>query len=284
MKLKNAYAFEVTEGKIQPEKKDSLWEALRLTLEEPMIVAFTGGGGKTTAMFCLADELAGQGKRVIVTTSTHIFYPVDRIVAEAEDWKTVSDFIAGHKEHFSPLEGWVLVTGLPEREGKLKGMELTELEKLLSLCDVLLVEADGAKRLPIKIPAMKEPVIPKGTDAVIGCMGLDCIGEPWEKICFRHELAPRIFGSLTMKDRITPGDAARILTSTNGTRKGAESMEYRILMNKADDELQLSRAQAVAEDMGEQWAECCAAASFKESGQSANSKDKNAFTGKGLTR
>ena len=269
MKLKNAYAFEVSEGKIQPEKKDSLWEALRLTLVEPMIVAFTGGGGKTTAMFCLADELAGQGKRVIVTTSTHIFYPVDRIVAEAADWKTVSDFIACHKEYSSSLAGWVLVTGLPAGEGKLKGMELSELEKLLSLCDVLLVEADGAKRLPIKIPAMREPVIPKGTYAVIGCMGLDCIGEPWEKTCFRYELAPQVFGSQTVKERITPGDAARILTSTNGTRKGAESMVYRILINKADDELQLSSARAVAEDMGEQWAECCAAASFKESRHAA---------------
>ena len=267
MKLKNAYAFEVREENIQSEKKDSLWEALRLTLKEPMIVAFTGGGGKTTAMFCLADELAGQGKRVIVTTSTHIFYPADRIVAEAQDWKTVSDFIAGHKEHFSSLEGWVLVTGLPAGEGKLKGMELSELESLLSLCDVLLVEADGAKRLPIKIPAMKEPVIPKGTYAVIGCMGLDCIGEPWEKTCFRHELVPQVFGCQTMKGWITPGDAARILTSTNGTRKGAESMEYRMLINKADDELKLSRARAVAENLGGKWAECCAAASFKESGQ-----------------
>ena len=269
MKLKNAYAFEVSDGKIQPKKKDSLWEVLRLTLEEPVIIAFTGGGGKTTAMFCLADELAGQGKRVIVTTSTHIFYPVDRIVAEAADWKTVSDFIAGHKEHFSSLEGWVLVTGLPAKEGKLKGMELSELEKLLSLCDVLLIEADGAKRLPIKIPAMREPVLPKRTYAVIGCMGLNCIGEPWEKVCFRYELAPRVFGSETIKERITPGDAARILTSTNGTRKGTDSMEYRILINKADDKLQLFRAQAVAEAMGEQWAECCAAACFQESGQDA---------------
>nr|WP_314458907.1 selenium cofactor biosynthesis protein YqeC [uncultured Clostridium sp.] len=269
MELKNAYAFEVSDGKIQPKKKNSLWEALRLSLKEPMIVAFTGSGGKTTAMFSIADELAGQGKRVIVTTSTHIFYPVHRIVAKAADWKTVSDFIAGNKEHFSSLTGWVLVTGRPAEEGKLKGMDLSELEKLLSLCDVLLVEADGAKRLPIKIPAMREPVLPKRTYAVIGCMGLNCIGEPWEKVCFRYELAPQVFGSQTMKERITPGDAARILTSTNGTRKGAESMEYRILINKADDELQLFRAQAVAEAMGEQWAGCCAAASFKESGQAA---------------
>lgn len=262
MELKNVYAFEGSHGKIRLKKKNSLWEALRLSLEEPMIVAFTGGGGKTTAMFSLADELAGQGKRVIVTTSTHIFYPDDRIVAEAADCKTVSDFITAHKEHFSSLAGWVLVTGLPGKEGKLKGMELSELEKLISLCDVLLVEADGAKHLPIKIPAMREPVLPKGTYAVIGCMGLNCIGEPWEETCFRFELAPQVFGSQTMKERITPGAAARILTSTNGTRKGAESMEYRILINKADDELQLSHAQAVAEAMGEQWAEYCAATSF----------------------
>ena len=64
------------------QKKDSLLEAFAIPLQEHMILAFTGGGGKTTAMFSLADELAAQGKRVIVTTSTHIFYPTDRVVAE----------------------------------------------------------------------------------------------------------------------------------------------------------------------------------------------------------
>ena len=214
-------------------------------------------------MYCLANELAGQGKRVIVTTSTHILRPLHRVVAEAADCKTVNDFITAHKET-SSLAGWVLVTGLSAEEGKLKGMELSELERLTMLCDVLLVEADGAKRLPIKIPGMEEPVLPEGTHAVVGCMGLNCIGEPWEEKCFRFELAHQVFGNQTMSQRITPSDAARILTSTDGTRKGANSMEYRILINKADDKTQLSLAQAVAEAMGKQWAQHCAVTSFSD--------------------
>jgi len=266
MILKSAYAIDVSDGILRLEKKDSLWEALGITLKEPMILAFTGGGGKTTSMYCLADELSAQGKRVIVTTSTHILRPADRIVTESADCKTVSDFITSHKELFS-LSGWVLVTGLSDEEGKLKGMELSELERLAQLCDVLLVEADGAKRLPIKIPKINEPVLPGTTHVVIGCMGLNCIGEPWEEICFRYELTPQVFDGQTRSGRITPADAAKILTSTNGTRKGVKSMEYRILINKADDEKLLSSAQAVADAMGKQWAKYTAVTSFIEKDQ-----------------
>ena len=37
----------------------------------PGVIAIVGGGGKTTLMYCLADELKRRGK-VIVTTTTHI--------------------------------------------------------------------------------------------------------------------------------------------------------------------------------------------------------------------
>ncbi|MDK2967944.1 selenium cofactor biosynthesis protein YqeC [Lacrimispora sp.] len=278
MELKSVYAFEESDGKIKLKKKNSLWEALRLSIKEPEIIAFTGGGGKTTAMFSLAEELAGCGKRVIVTTSTHIYRPVDRIVAEAADYKTVSDFLTINKEHFSTPAGWILVTGQPAGEGKLKGMELAELEKLVQLCDVLLVEADGAKCHPIKIPRTGEPVLPKKTYAVIGCAGLTCIGEPWEEACFRYELAPCIFGCLTMEDRISPDAISQILTSINGTRKGAESMEYRILFNQADSDVRLLYAQAAAETMGKQWAQYCAVTSFH------TNDNANTGTGKGQTR
>jgi probable selenium-dependent hydroxylase accessory protein YqeC len=157
-------------------------------------------------------------------------------------------------------------------------MELAELEKLVQLCDVLLVEADGAKCHPIKIPRTGEPVLPKKTYAVIGCAGLTCIGEPWEEACFRYELAPCIFGCLTMEDRISPDAISQILTSINGTRKGAESMEYRILFNQADSDVRLLYAQAAAETMGKQWAQYCAVTSFH------TNDNANTGTGKGQTR
>ena len=45
--------------------------ALRIQSKE--VVAFVGGGGKTSAMFRLADELVTQGRRVVTTTTTRIF-------------------------------------------------------------------------------------------------------------------------------------------------------------------------------------------------------------------
>lgn len=40
--------------------------------EKALTVAFTGGGGKTSLILGLAEIFSGQGKRVIVTTTTHM--------------------------------------------------------------------------------------------------------------------------------------------------------------------------------------------------------------------
>lgn len=259
---KSVYTVKNHQGKLGVTKRDSLWEALGFPLKEHMVISFTGGGGKTSSMFSLADELADMGKHVIVTTSTHIAYPEDREVVPADRAETVKKFLEGWKEWHSPGPGQVIVTGRSTPEGKLKAMALEEMEQLPDLGDVLLVEADGAKCLPLKIPRQGEPVLLKGTYGVIGCAGLDAIGSSWEEKCFRWELAKAAFGWQTENNLITPAQTARILKSRQGTRKGAESMEYRILLNKADNEDRLSQGIQVVECLGEEWTGRCVITSF----------------------
>ena len=93
-------------------------------------------------------------------------------------------------------------------------------------------------------------------------MGLDCIGRSWEEGCFRQELAHKIFGSQQKGGFITPEAAAKILISPYGTRKGTESMEYRILLNKADDKIRVSQAIDIIKAMGDAWAGNCVITSF----------------------
>lgn len=263
-------------------EKRTLWEALKLSVNRHRAIALTGGGGKTSVMFRLADELADMGKTVIVTTTTHIFNPPDRNVVEsgcasdAAKWlernarKTNISGENGNGERIGSGsaagngigsgigsgsgKGTVLVVGVPAADGKLKSLSLAETARLKGLADILLFEADGAKRLPIKVPKDGEPVIPDCTDAVIGCMGLNCIGGELEEFCFRTEQAAALLGVQKEPEghyshRITCSDAAKILTSESGTRKLVGGRDYRIVINKADDEELLAKAARIAKEL-----------------------------------
>lgn len=254
-------------------EKKSLWEALKLSTERHRVISLTGGGGKTSVMFRLADEMAGKGKTVIVTTTTHIFNPPDRNVVETDRAADVEAWLErrgrdADRQGSGRKKGTVLVAGLPAAEGKLKNMPLAEAARLKALADVLLIEADGAKRLPIKVPRDGEPVILDCTDVVIGCMGLDCIGGELEEYCFRTELAAGLLGVEKGQDghylhRITSSDAARILTSKDGTRKLVGGRDYRVILNKADDESLLRAAAETAKEMERRYPVPCAVSCFR---------------------
>ncbi len=59
-----------------------LSHALRMHPKE--VVVLVGGGGKTTLMFRLADELAVSGRRVVTTMTTRIF--VGQMLRAPRDW------------------------------------------------------------------------------------------------------------------------------------------------------------------------------------------------------
>ena len=53
----------------------------KLAERERRVISLVGGGGKTTTMYALAEIFREEGKKVIVTTSTHLQTPPEEIRA-----------------------------------------------------------------------------------------------------------------------------------------------------------------------------------------------------------
>ena len=146
-----------------------------LDLAGKELVSLAGAGGKTSLMFALAGELALAGQRVLVTTTTHIFRPPGEVVLEPDP--------ALDRERLSgrPMPGETIVLARGEKPTaggpKLFGPTAEEVDSLWldHVAEYVLVEADGAKRRPLKAPRAQEPVIPAQTTVYIGVIGLSAM-------------------------------------------------------------------------------------------------------------
>ena len=232
------------------EPENSLIDALGYIRPEkmPRIISFVGGGGKTTSMNQLAKELAARGFRVLVTTSTHILCPDEGQVCEVDQAVGILNTV---------WEGNLLTAGKPiGKECQAKGEKVSKfampeglddpevLKQLLNAADFILIEADGAQRHPIKVPASHEPVIIPQTGLVIACAGLSSVGKPFEDACFRYDVC----GGWLMRqaqDPVEPEDISLILMDGRGSRKNLEGRYYKIILNQADEEQDLEHAKQI---------------------------------------
>jgi molybdenum cofactor cytidylyltransferase len=223
-----------------------LADALGATRDE--VVAFVGGGGKTTAMFRLASEVVGKGERVITTTTTHIFAaqialaPVHVAAAEATH-ASISAALATH--------GHVLVIGATDAGSGRAGGVSVELFRSLrgwfpGVC--LVNEADGSRMRAFKAPAGHEPVIPVETTLVVPVVGADVIGKTLDDAnVHRPELVSALSGA-ALGTAITPEIVARVLAHPYGGRKGVPAgARVVVLINKVESLADQAPARETAE-------------------------------------
>lgn len=163
------------------------------------VTALIGGGGKTTLMNTLSEELRRRGT-VIVTTSTHIQRPERYPVLLAAEAAAVSAALAEHG---------VVCVAETGPEGKLSAPALP-FDVLSRLADFVLVEADGSKRLPLKAHAPHEPVIPACARRTVYVLGVDGFGCPVCQACHRPERYAALCGAQE-NDPVTPPMAAAVL-------------------------------------------------------------------------
>lgn len=200
-------------------------ELLQIDYEKYPVIAVVGGGGKTSLIFRLTDELLTRGKRVIITTTTHM--------AGESELPFVRGGNAARVKETLDREGYVIAAEYEEETGKYVALPEGRLEELKELCDVMLVEADGAKHHPVKVPEVWEPVIPACVDIVISVIGLDCLGQPIFQSAYRMERTSE-FLKKSLDAPITEEDIIKIATSICGLFKGVEERIYRVYLNKSD--------------------------------------------------
>ncbi len=145
-------------------------------------LALVGAGGKTTAMALLARQ---SGLRsVLITTTTHIFPfapPTCRICLPDPSPEALA--------HALQLPG-IICAGATAPHGKLKMLPEETLSQGLASADLTLYEADGSRRLPLKLHKAEEPVLLSQTDRCLILAGLSALGQPVEAGIHRYDLAP----------------------------------------------------------------------------------------------
>jgi probable selenium-dependent hydroxylase accessory protein YqeC len=187
------------------------------------VIALVGAGGKTSALFGLAGDLApGSPSGALMTTTTHLLDPrretgrgFDQLVleptlaeAQGPPWRPTAEPGRGRR---------ILLAAEAEPDlGKLRGIHPERVARLNRTWAYIIVEADGAKRLPVKAPAAFEPVLPPTADLVLGLIGLGCLGWPMDAATVHR---PELFAAVT---GCAPGAAIQLrhLAALAGSPRG----------------------------------------------------------------
>ncbi len=207
-----------------------------LELDRHRIISLVGAGGKTSLMFAMARELATSGNHVITSTTTKIFKPSPEETPFLLTREGAGDIIKSIPDVIHRYGHFTLVESpLPER--KLKGINRELIDELASLNEVdhIIVEADGASRLPLKAPDENEPVIPSETSLVVVVVGIDSVGVELSK---DHVFRPHIVSELTglpLSGTVTAEAIAELIVHPRGMAQGAPSHSAIIpFLNKVD--------------------------------------------------
>ena len=200
-------------------------ELAKLLDIHPGVTAVIGGGGKTTLLRTLGEELAEES-RVLLCTTTKIFPFHDLPCAMTSEElnslrRELRLMCAG-----TPVPGTEKLTAPP-----------VPMAELAAWFDYVLVEADGSAQRPFKAHASHEPVIPAEASQVICVVGASGFGKPIREATHRPELYAQLAG-VSVEDLVAPETEAAVLQ--------AEGLHHRIYVNQVETRQDLAAAEALA--------------------------------------
>lgn len=165
-----------------------------LELKRGDVVSLIGSGGKTSALVRMMHECQVQGWRVLLTTTTRIG------LSELSHFPThcYLDEVASFQQ--SPT----LFIYSRQDTSKVYGLNESELASAIMAFqpDVVLIEADGSRKKPLKLPYPHEPVVPSFSTKLVGVVGLSALGEPCIESCVYNPDAIMATQTLTSTGQI----------------------------------------------------------------------------------
>ncbi len=200
-------------------------------------------------MFRLAKELSEAGKTVLTTTTTKIFMPGKDVSPHTIITGSIDELVLDSKtllerhSYFSAGSEHDLTTG------KLNGFKPDMIKRLWqsAVFDWIIVEADGAKRLPLKSTGTHEPVIPGVTTHLILVTGLDAVGTPLnDEHVHRAALFSQNTGLPVGEPIAEPFIAASIGIELKKAEISAHPSSIAVILNQADTEIKINSGRKIA--------------------------------------
>lgn len=230
-------------------------KALQLEGDVSPVISIVGAGGKTTTIHKIAEEYVESSIPVVVTTTTHMMIEEEPYFLLEDDLMVMTGcFILEEfrRQILHKLEKYGQVwIGKRTNERKMGQPSKEVFQMLKELSVTLLIEADGARRLPCKAPGEREPVLVEETTMLIALYGLDAIGKTIQECCFRSELVANILEK-KVTDILEPKDIALLAMDKQGGKKGlSKQQRYVVVLNKADNEKLRKDALCICERIAE---------------------------------
>ena len=199
----------------------------------PGVTAVIGGGGKTTLLRVLGEELASGGARVLLC-ATAKFFPFDGLPCLPDPTvEALEEALASRR---------LVCAGTPvPGTGKLTAPAVP-MARLAELADYVLAEADGSAGHPLKAHAPHEPVVPAEANRVIWMVGASGFGRPVREAVHRPEEF-RFLTDLEMEDPVTPEAVAEALRA----EASPAWPPVRVFVNQAEDAAAMAAARRLAE-------------------------------------
>ncbi len=195
------------------------------------IVAVIGGGGKSTLIKKISQELSTANFKVVITTTTKM-QPFPNVGLVLRNGNT--DYLSELSVILDELNIAQVANGY-YKKGTLRGINQVTVNELTKYADIVLIEADGSRQRSLKTHKENEPIIPVNATTVIIISGANIVGEELnESTVHRAEIFSQKW-NLPFGTILTPEIIAKELTSPYSyIRNIPLNSNIAYLINKSD--------------------------------------------------